>query len=224
MLTTWFNSGTTLFNQFYIAGYIWRNMYLSAPKSQIHIKLSLFTLLGALSETKREHILTLEGSESRSVVSSSVTPWNCPWNSPGQNIGVGSLSLLQWIFPTQGLNPGLPHLRQILYQLSHQESPRILEWVASPFSRGSFQWASDGSFGVLLMLFPLASILRFEGMYNHLVFFCIFLMSFWFCKLTVLSGVFVVGVGQVEKRIQRFSENIQLTLPQSSFICIFQVY
>ena len=42
-----------------------------------------------------------------------------PWNSPGQNTGVGSLSLLQGIFPTQGLNSGLPHCRQILYQLSH---------------------------------------------------------------------------------------------------------
>ena len=46
-----------------------------------------------------------------------------PWNSPGQNTGVGSLSLLQGIFPTQGLNPGLPHCRQILYQLSHKGSP-----------------------------------------------------------------------------------------------------
>ena len=45
-----------------------------------------------------------------------------PWNSPGQNPGVGSLSLLQGIFPTQGLNPGLPHCRRILYQLSHQGS------------------------------------------------------------------------------------------------------
>ena len=60
-----------------------------------------------------------------------------PWNSPGQNTGVGSLSLLQGIFPTQGSNPGLPHCRQILYQLSHQGSPRILEWVACPISRGS---------------------------------------------------------------------------------------
>ena len=49
-----------------------------------------------------------------------------PWNSPGQNTGVGSRSLLQGIFPTQGLNPGLPHCRQILYQLSHKGSPRIL--------------------------------------------------------------------------------------------------
>ena len=48
-----------------------------------------------------------------------------PWNSPGQNTGVGSLSLLQGIFPTQGLNPGLPHGRQILYQLSHKGSPKL---------------------------------------------------------------------------------------------------
>ena len=46
-----------------------------------------------------------------------------PWNSPGQNTGVGSLSLLQGIFPTQGSNPGLPHCRWILYQLSHKGSP-----------------------------------------------------------------------------------------------------
>ena len=59
------------------------------------------------------------------------------WNSPGQNTGVGSLSLLQGIFPTQGSKPGLPHCRKILYQLSHKGSPRILEWVAYPFSSGS---------------------------------------------------------------------------------------
>ena len=41
-------------------------------------------------------------------------------NSPGQNTGVGGLSLLQGIFPTQGSNPGLPHCRRILYQLSHK--------------------------------------------------------------------------------------------------------
>ena len=48
-----------------------------------------------------------------------------PWISPGQNTGVDSLSLLQGIFPTQGSNPGLPHCRQILYQLSHKGSTRI---------------------------------------------------------------------------------------------------
>ena len=45
-----------------------------------------------------------------------------PWNSPGQNTGVGSLSLLQRIFPTQGSNPDLPHCRHILYWLSHRRS------------------------------------------------------------------------------------------------------
>jgi len=52
---------------------------------------------------------------------------------------VGSLSLLQGIFPTQGSNPDLPHCVWILYQLSHKESSRILEWLAYPFSRGSSQ-------------------------------------------------------------------------------------
>ena len=59
------------------------------------------------------------------------------WNSPGQNTGVGTHSLLQGIFPTQGSNPSLLHCRQILYQLSHKESPRILEWIAYSFSSGS---------------------------------------------------------------------------------------
>ena len=48
-----------------------------------------------------------------------------PWNSPDQNTGVSCCSLLQGIFPTQGSNPGLPHCRQILYQLSHKGSPFI---------------------------------------------------------------------------------------------------
>ena len=46
-----------------------------------------------------------------------------PWNSPGQNTRVGSHSLLQGFFPTQGSNPGLLHCRKILYQLSHQGHP-----------------------------------------------------------------------------------------------------
>ena len=61
------------------------------------------------------------------------------WNSPGQNTGVGSLSLLQGIFPTQGSNLGLPYCRRILDQLCHKGSPRILEWVAYPYSSGSSQ-------------------------------------------------------------------------------------
>ena len=65
-------------------------------------------------------------SESCSVLFSSLRPHGlqpakllCPWNSPGKNIGVGRHSLLQGIFPTQGLNPGFLHCRWILYHLSH---------------------------------------------------------------------------------------------------------
>ena len=78
-------------------------------------------------------------SESRSVMSDSLWPHGLysSWNSLGQNSVLGSLSLLQELFPTQRLNPGLPHCRQILYQLSHKGSPRILEWVAYPFFRRS---------------------------------------------------------------------------------------
>ena len=48
-----------------------------------------------------------------------------PWNSPDQNTGVGGLSLLQGIFPTQGSNPGLPHCRWILYQLSYHSVDKL---------------------------------------------------------------------------------------------------
>ena len=66
------------------------------------------------------------GSESCSVMLNSLGLHELysPWNSPGQNSGVVSLSLLQGIFPTQGSNPDLPHCRQILYCLSHQGSPK----------------------------------------------------------------------------------------------------
>ena len=60
-------------------------------------------------------------------------PMDSPWNSPGQNCGVGSLSLLQGIFPTQGSNQDSCIAVRILYQLSHKGSPTILEWVAYPF-------------------------------------------------------------------------------------------
>ena len=106
-------------------------------------------------------------SGSRSVVSCCLQPRGLysPWNSPGKNTGVGSLSLLQGIFPIQRLNPGLPHCRGILYQLSHttkslQSCPtlcnpidgspsgsivpgilqaRTLEWVAISFSN-AWKW------------------------------------------------------------------------------------
>ena len=73
-------------------------------------------------------------SESWSILLNSL--WPHGWNSLGKNTEVGSL--LQGIFPTQGLNLGLPQCRQITYHLSHQRNPRILEWLAQPFSGRSF--------------------------------------------------------------------------------------
>ena len=93
----------------------------------------------------------LTGREWVKVVQLCLTLWPhglySPWNPPGQNTGVpfpfpGDL-------PNQGWNPGLLHCRQILYQLSHKRSPRILEWVAYPLSRGSSQPKIQPGFPVL---------------------------------------------------------------------------
>ena len=75
----------------------------------------------------------------QTVVSDSLRPHGlcltkllCPWNScPGKNAEVGSHSLLQGIFVTQGLNPGPPPRRRILYRLSHQSSPDVLHGIGS---------------------------------------------------------------------------------------------
>ena len=76
---------------------------------------------------KKAKVVTLmsdKESESCTITSDSLQLHGLysPWNSPGQNTGVGSLSLLQGIFPTQGSNPGLQHCRQMLYQLSYKGS------------------------------------------------------------------------------------------------------
>ena len=71
------------------------------------------------SKTLRNLESLRKESESRSVMSNTLRPHGL--NSPGQSSGVGSLSLLQGIFPTQGSSPGLSHCRRILYQLSHLE-------------------------------------------------------------------------------------------------------
>ena len=75
-----------------------------------------------------QYVLIEIESENRSLVSNFLWPHGLysPWNSPGQNTGVGSLSLLQGIFPTQGSNPCLPHCRRILSQLSYQGSSHQL--------------------------------------------------------------------------------------------------
>ena len=77
-------------------------------------------------------------SEIHSVGCNSLWPHGLysSWNSPGQNTGVDSHSLLQEIIPTQGSNPGLPHCRWILYQLSHKGSHRCESWTIKKAEHG----------------------------------------------------------------------------------------
>ena len=99
------------------------------------------SFMDTLYQVTKVHFYSHFFSESHSVMSNSLRPHGLysPWNLPGHNTRVDSLSPLQGIFPTQGLNPGLPHCRQILHQLSHMGSPRILQWVAYPVSSRSSQ-------------------------------------------------------------------------------------
>ena len=83
------------------------------------------------------YIHTYLHTHDHSVISDSLQPYELlpdrlfsPWNSPGKNPGVGSHSLLQWIFLTQGLNPSLLHCSQILYHLSHHGSPIYIHMLA----------------------------------------------------------------------------------------------
>ena len=80
------------------------------------------------SKNGRKGEMSGEWSERRSVVSNSMWPNGLysPWNSPGRNTGMGSHLLLQEIFPTLGLNPGLPHCSRILYQLPGSQD----KWVS----------------------------------------------------------------------------------------------
>ena len=120
----------------------WYPKFMKSPLVKISFgKFALILDLSLDLRVYRLYDLVKNESESCSFVSNSLRPRGLysPWHSPGQNTRVFSLSLLQGIFPTQESNPGLPHCRRILYQLSHKRSLRILEWVAYPFSSSSFQ-------------------------------------------------------------------------------------
>ena len=85
------------------------------------------------------------------------TPWlYSPWNSLSQNTRVGIPSLLQEIFPTQGLNLGLPHYRQILYQLSHKGSPLNIYWKKNWISGFiTFFWVVESTLKTFCHFFTL---------------------------------------------------------------------
>ena len=109
-----------------------RRRLLRVPWTSRRSNQSILKHISSVQST--QSYLTLCSSLDCSLPGSSVRE-----DSPGKNTGVGCHDLLQGIFPTQGSNPGPLHWRRILYHLSHQASPRILEWVAYPFFRGSSQ-------------------------------------------------------------------------------------
>ena len=92
----------------------------------------------------------LEGKSFLLIAPQALWTLNSPWNSPGQNTGVGSLSLLQGIFPTQGWNPGLLPCRWILYQLSHQGSPK---WPSAQLSSCFYRKWPQGYIFCCIFLF-----------------------------------------------------------------------
>ena len=92
----------------------------------IHILIYNIALVSGVQQSDPVHTHTHTHTHTE------LCPTYSPWNSPGQNTGVGSLLLLQEIFPTQGLNPGLPHCRQILYL--RRFFTRFFTWL--------FSWAT----------------------------------------------------------------------------------
>ena len=85
-----------------------------------------------LAEFAPREGLALEVVSNRNSILTSLTQTGllCPWNSLGKNTGVGSYSLLQGIFLTQGSNPGLLYCRRVLYHVSHPGKPTILTYRA----------------------------------------------------------------------------------------------
>ena len=89
----------------------------------------------------------------------------CPWESPGKNTGVGCHSLLQRVFPTQGLNPGLLHCRQILYHLNHQGSPELLIYTYQCLYRNIYR--SNGKLLSIAFWRPLRMNQTFKKRWLH---------------------------------------------------------
>ena len=119
---------------FFVFGFQWsERTKILASNTSLPRKRSLVGSIpqGHKQSNMAEHSRLQSETESHSVVSDSLRPHGLysPWNSPGQNTGVGSLSLLQGIFPTHGFYPGLPHCRQILDQLSQQGKHSCLQTV-----------------------------------------------------------------------------------------------
>ena len=135
-----------------------------------------------------------------------VTPWtvhSMEFSRPED--WSGKPFLLQGIFPTQGYNPGLPHWGRILYQLSHKGSPRILEWVAYPFSSRSSQPRNRTSVSCIAGGFFTNGAIREAAK-------CVYVSNF--CLVKYKQSVYTVLSGDVLKKEPMLSPFIR-TAPGS---------
>ena len=122
--------------------------------------------------------VTQQKSESRSFMSDSLWPHKLysPWNCPGQDTGVGNHSLLQGIFPTQGLNPDLPHCRQTLYWLSNQGS--LWKWKKQ-IDLVRWKWQSDQIYFIFvffnqrIMVLQCCSVLCHTSSWSSIYYICV---------------------------------------------------
>ena len=131
-------------------------------------------------------------SESHSVMSDSVWPHglSSPRNSPGQNTGVESCAFLQEIFPNQRSNPGLPHCRKILYQLSHQGSP-TQTWVKPP----------DCSWEIYCSFAEIGKFSRDENLRNREKYICCVLIEVSDETWKVVLSRCVISIGYYHRAI-----------------------
>ena len=133
------------------------------------------------------------------------------WNSPGQNTGVGSLSLLRGIFPTQGLNPGLPHCKQILYHLSHQvwwqPTPRGNQLCTSIKKKVSLLFFSSSSLFVFFIGLAIIYSYFIHWFVYLFYFYCLVSFEEWSGDRTVsLLSFFILCLRQVNKILSEHTE------------------
>ena len=181
-----------------VAALSWRKVYLSPlPIWEssclffvVDLEFFMYSGYWSLIRFANINIFSHYESGSHSVRSYSLQPHGLysPWNSPGQNTGVGSLSLLQGIFPTQRSNPGLPHCRWILYQLSLSF---YSQWCPLMYKRFKFWWSLFYLFIFLLPLLLVSyprnhhQIQSYEG-----ILLCFVLKVLWFYLLSLVLWSF----------------------------------
>ena len=113
--------------------------------------------------------------------------------------GILQVRILKWIaFPfsressePRDQNSGLPHWRQILYQLSHKGSPRILEWVGYPFSSRSSRASNQTRVSCIAGRFFINWAIREDNLLNWQLYFmsALLVRQKWFHSLTKPTGV-----------------------------------